>query len=173
MRYFSQSTKCFYFHPLITNIRLYRRNIQVHLDFDITGVSILIGNGVTSIILPLVVIDDNIPEFGEVFILRLIRVRIVRSFLMEAAAIMSPVLGYNTIAEIYIPQNDGPQGILQFSLGSLHVEESIGTFSVPVERVVALLYRLVVVWSSQESRVVSLLQPGILIMYSSQWHSPG
>ena len=47
------------------------------LDFDITGVSILIGNGVTSIILPLVVIDDNIPEFGEVFILRLIRVELL------------------------------------------------------------------------------------------------
>ena len=97
--------------------------------------SISIGNGVTSIILPLVVIDDNIPEFGEVFILRLIRVELLDPPPYEAAAIMSPVLGYNTIAEIYIPQNDGPQGILQFSLGSLHVEESIGTFSVSVERV--------------------------------------
>ena len=96
---------------------------------------ISIGNGVTSIILPLVVIDDNIPEFGEVFILRLIRVELLDPPPYEAAAIMSPVLGYNTIAEIYIPQNDGPQGILQFSLGSLYVEESIGTFSVSVERV--------------------------------------
>ena len=96
------------------------------------------------------------------FILRLARVDLLDPPPYEAAAIMSPVLGYNTIAEIYIPQNDGPQGILQFSLGSLNLEESIGTFNVSVERVGGSFGRLAVVWSSQGYRVISLLPPRIL-----------
>ena len=106
-------------------------------ESDITaGIqSLLFPEGVSSLLLPLSVLDDTVPEFGEVFLVKLVSVVLLDPPLYEPAALKPPTLGDNVIAEIYIPQNDGPQGILQFSLDTLYVEESAGRFSVSVERV--------------------------------------
>ena len=106
-------------------------------ESDITaGIqSLLIPEGVTSLLLPVAVVDDNVPEFGEVFVVRLVSVELLDPPPYDPAALKPPTLGDNTAAEIYIPQNDGPQGILQFSFGNLYVKEDAGRFSVSIERV--------------------------------------
>ena len=101
----------------------------------VSGVQyLLIPDGVASLTLALTVVDDIVPEFGEVFILRLVSIELLNPPPFEPAAIKPPTLGVNIRAEIYIPPNDAPQGYLQFFVGSLEVLESAGKFNVSVER---------------------------------------
>ena len=97
--------------------------------------SVTIPENVTSLVLPLIVIADDVPEFAEVFILRLVGVELLDPPDVDPTALKPPTLGDNLRAEIFVPQNDGPQGTLQFSLGRLEVEEDTGVLNISFSRV--------------------------------------
>lgn len=97
--------------------------------------SIIIPENVTSLVLPLTVIADNVPEFAEVFILRLVSVELTDPPDVDPTALKPPTIGESSRAEIYVPQNDGPQGILQFSFGRLEVQEDAGVLNISLSRV--------------------------------------
>ncbi|KAI6651565.1 hypothetical protein LOD99_5173 [Oopsacas minuta] len=112
-----------------------QRSLSSQSDITAGVQSLIIPDGVTSLILPLTVVDDNVPEFAEVFILKLVSVELTDPPNTDPAALKPPTLGEKNLAEIYIPQNDGPQGILQFLFGSLEVQENAGVLNVTVARV--------------------------------------
>ncbi|KAH9498632.1 Adhesion G-protein coupled receptor V1 [Bulinus truncatus] len=91
-----------------------QRNLAVVGD-DFTGVSsglVTIGNGETSGFININIIDDNIPEIDEVFVVRLTGVSLVNS----TKSNLPPRLANNgTETEIIILANDGAQGIFQFA----------------------------------------------------------
>lgn len=94
-----------------------------------------IPDSVSSIILPLTVVDDTISEFDEVFIVELSRVELLTPPPFPSAAIQNPTIGSNYFAEILIPTNDSPYGTLQFSQGQIDVTEDDGQISLTIMRV--------------------------------------
>lgn len=85
------------------------------LDFISRSSFVNMSDGITSISISVIIINDDLPEVEEVFLVRLVSVTLVGSALNT----FPPRLSSNgTVAEIKIGANDGAQGVIVFATDS-------------------------------------------------------
>ena len=88
----------------------------VNTDVVVNKTSILIENGMSVGAIPLSIVNDNLPELDEYFVVNITNVELVdMSSARNNETFTPPRLGRHLTSEVKIEKNDGPQGILVFS----------------------------------------------------------
>ncbi|XP_062371958.1 adhesion G-protein coupled receptor V1 [Sardina pilchardus] len=95
-------------------------------DFQPLNGSIVLPDGQTSISIPITIIDDDIPEIQEVFLLK------ITSAVLLTSLINLDVDGL--VAEIIIEANDGIQGVMNWQTISFEVNETVGLLTLVAHR---------------------------------------
>lgn len=89
------------------------------LDTDVVvkRTSIRIKNGVSLGTIPLSIVDDDLAELDEYFVVNITDVELMNlsSFARSNETFTPPRLGQYLTSEVKIEKNDGPHGILVFS----------------------------------------------------------
>ena len=76
--------------------------------------SIILGNGVSIGVISINIVNDNLAELDEIFLVNIAGVELVNPSSTNNASV-SPRLGQYLTSEVVIKANDGPHGILVFS----------------------------------------------------------
>ena len=89
---------------------------ELSTDVAVNTSSTLINNGASVGEIPLDIINDNLAELDEYFVVNITRVELVNSSssLIYNETLTPPRLGRYLTSEVKIEKNDGPQGILVF-----------------------------------------------------------
>ena len=82
------------------------------LDFIGRRRNITIGDNVDVGSIPVWVLDDNIPELGEVFLVNITRVELVDPSQFNNT--VPPLLGSHRVSQITLSPNDNPHGVFRF-----------------------------------------------------------
>ena len=74
--------------------------------------SIIIGDNVGVGSIPVLVIDDDVPELDQVFIVKIIGVELVNA--AQYNNTVPPLLGSHLVSQITLLANDDPYGVFKF-----------------------------------------------------------
>lgn len=74
--------------------------------------SIIIGDNVDLGSIPVLVMDDDVPELDEVFIVKIIGVELVNP--AQYNNTVPPLLGSHLVSQITLSANDDPYGVFKF-----------------------------------------------------------
>ena len=88
-------------------------------DVLVNSSSILVNNGVSVGAISLSIVDDNLAELDEYFVVNITNVELVSKSSITNETSTPPRLGRYLTSEVKIKKNDGPFGILVFSPAKL------------------------------------------------------
>ena len=74
--------------------------------------SIIIGDNVDVGSIPVLVMDDDVPELDQVFIVKIIGVELVNA--AQYNNTVPPLLGSHLVSQITLSANDDPYGVFKF-----------------------------------------------------------
>ncbi|XP_015763361.1 PREDICTED: G-protein coupled receptor 98-like [Acropora digitifera] len=94
--------------------------------------SIIIGDNVDVGSIPVLVMDDDVPELDQVFIVKIIGVELVNPAKYNNT--VPPLLGSHLVSQITLSANDDPYGVFKFPQARVFLTESSDPYNITVLR---------------------------------------
>uniref|UniRef100_A0A665TER5 Adhesion G-protein coupled receptor V1 n=1 Tax=Echeneis naucrates TaxID=173247 RepID=A0A665TER5_ECHNA len=98
-------------------------------DFISGTASVILQDGQTSVGLPITILEDDIPELQEIFL-----VNITSAVLITTLATVPQLDTQGLVAEVSIAANDGIRGVIEWTNTMFEVNESIGALTLVAYR---------------------------------------
>ncbi|KAJ7335780.1 hypothetical protein JRQ81_013721, partial [Phrynocephalus forsythii] len=108
-----------------------RRSAEPGVDYLPVSGSLLLGEGETSTTINVTILEDNIPEMQEFFLVNLTSVELI----IQASTLFSPRLDVDGLAaQIIIDANDGARGVIGWPNRNIETHELDGSLTLMVFR---------------------------------------